>query len=343
MKALSRTSLALLVVLLACDSGTPEADARADIKADIKADAKADIKADAIVDLAADIKADAKAELPVPTLKSVAEVEAALGAAIELRAADLDLSGVLDLLARGELRSAAELELFLNAPGGAAHRIDIDADGKLDYLQVVELRVDGDIRFELRAIPSSKLDLDLAVLVATVATVRLEAEGAIKLIASYSPAVAGGAEFKAEHSFEATFKPDAVLLVDASAGAFVAWAIDLERTAHVSAHLSPVDIELVGDGAAQFVGDASASIDAARLVALRAKLDLDLDLDARVAAPKVSAKASAKAKSAGSVEHSATAKSSVKVGTGGGAKAGGGISIGGSVKGKAGAGFQFGK
>jgi hypothetical protein len=380
MKATIRTPLAFLVLLLACDSaagGAGKAEAKADIQADAKANVQLDTKAvadaaakaQAEADARAKLAADAAAQVAVPPLKAVADVEAAIGTKVALKPADLDLKGVVDLLAKGELRTAAELELFLNAPGGAAHRVDFDADGKLDYLQVVEVRVDGNVHFELRAVPSSKLDASLAVLVATLATVRAEAEGALKVVATYSAAVEGAADLKFEHDFKADFKADGVVLADAGAGAFFGWAVDVKRPAYVSAHVSPVDIQIGADGAAQFAGDVSASLAAARLAALRAAIKVEAlaiaaidppELD--VTPPKVDVKGAAKAKGGIDIDHSAKAESSIKVGSGGGVKVGsGGVKVGGSAgisvggsagvsvggggkgKGKAGAGFKIGQ
>ncbi|MDC0723290.1 hypothetical protein [Nannocystis bainbridge] len=376
MKATFRTSLGFCVLLLACDSaaeGGGKVEAKADAKADIKLDTKA--VADAAAKAQADADADARAaavavaQVTIPTLKTVAEVEAALGTKIVLKPADLDLKGVVELLAKGEIKTAAELELFLNAPGAAAHRVDFDADGKLDYLQVVEVRLGGNVDFELRAVPSSKLDASLAVLVATLATVRAEAEGALKVVASYSAAVEGGAEFKLERDFKADFKADGVVLADAGAGAFFGWALDVKRPAYVSAHVSPLDIQIAADGAAQFAGDVSASLAAAHLAALRAAIKVEaLALAAvdvpkiDITPPKVDVKGVAKAKAGLDVDHSAKAESSIKVGSGGGVNVGsGGIKVGGSAgisvgggggvsvggggsgKGKAGAGIKIGK
>lgn len=376
MKATFRTSLGFCVLLLACDSAAEgggkveaKADAKADIKLDTKAVADAAAKAQADADAEARAAAVAVAQVTVPPLKTVAEVEAALGTKVVLKPADLDLKGVVELLAKGEIKTAAELELFLNAPGAAAHRVDFDADGKLDYLQVVEVRLGGNVDFELRAVPSSKLDASLAVLVATLATVRAEAEGALKVVASYSAAVEGGAEFKFERDFKADFKADGVVLADAGAGAFFGWALDVKRPAYVSAHVSPVDIQIAADGAAQFAGDVSASLAAAHLAALRAAIKVEaLALAAvdvpkiDITPPKVDLKGAAKAKAGLDVDHSAKAESSIKVGSGGGVNVGsGGIKVGGSAgisvgggggvsvggggsgKGKAGAGIKIGK
>lgn len=344
MKATTRTPLALLVLLLACDSKPAEGGGKAEAKADIKADAKADIQLDtkAVADAAAKAKADADAQLAaavqatIVPLKPVAEVQAAIGTEVSIRPADLDLKGVVELLAKGDIRTAAELELFLNAPGGAAHRVDFDIDGKLDYLQVVEVRAGADVNFEIRAIPSSKLDASLAVLVANLATVRAQAEGAIKVVATYSAAVEGAADLKFEHDIKADFKADAVVLADAKAGAFFGWAVDVARPAYVSVHLSPADIQVGADGAAQFAGDVSASLDAARLAALRGAIKVEALVLAAVDPPdvdvKAAAKAGAKAKAGVDVSHSAKSEGAIKVGSGGGVNVGsGGIKVGGSA------------
>jgi len=346
MKATTRTPLALLVLLLACDSAPAEGGAKADVKADAKADLQLEVDTKAVADAAATHKAAADAQLAaeaalqagVLPLKPVAEVEAALGTKVSIRPVDLDLKGVVELLAKGEIGSAAELELFLNAPGSAAHRVDFDIDGRLDYLQVVEVRIDGNAHFELRAIPSSKLDASLAVLVATVATLRAQAEGAVKLVANYSAAVEGAAALKFEHDFKADFKADAVVLADAKAGAFVGWAVDVARPAYVSVHLSPADIQIGADGAAQFAGDVSASLAAARLAALRGAIKVELLVIGDIDPPEVDikadalAKAKAKAKAGIDVSHSAKSEGAVKVGSGGGVSVGsGGIKVGGSA------------
>jgi hypothetical protein len=349
-----------LCVGAACDSGT-KADAKADAKAGVVADAKADVKADAKVD----VKADAKVDVPTPAvrldaavvLKPVAEVEAALGKKISLKAADLDLAAVVRLVVEGKLGGAAELELLLNAPGEASHRIDIDADGKLDYLQVVELRAGGDVTLELRAVPSSKLDASLAVLVGSVVTARAQAEGKLKVAASYGAAVEGGAEFKFSRDFAAEFSGEAVTLADASAGAFLAWSVQVGRPIYVSTHVATADVTLAADGGVQFGADAAVKLSAEQLAALRGALKIELgapkvavDVDSDVKAKvKGAAKGEGAVKASGGVKVGASSSGGVKVGgsAGSGVKVGGsaGVSIGGgaSVGGKAGGGIKIGK
>ena len=222
----------LSLALLACDSGRPaaagakvEVDARAGAAAagEVKGDANADTKAG--VEVEAAVPAVVVAGAVGAELKPVAEVEAALGTKISLSAVDLDLAGVARLVATGKVKAAAELELLLNAPGTAAHDVDVDVDGKLDYIQVVELRAVSAMTFELRAVPSSKLDASLAVLIGNivVASAKAEAGGKLVVSADYGAAVAGGADLEFSQDIAGELRGAAVAVADASAGAFVAW------------------------------------------------------------------------------------------------------------------------
>lgn len=363
MKITTLCPLALVTLLFACDAGekkTAEAGAAAEAKvsAGAGAAAGADVEAGGEVQgaLAGGV------EVTVPPLKPVAEVEAALGKKISLEAADLELGGVAKLVAEGKVKSAAELELLLNAPGAAAHRVDLDADGALDYLQVVEVRAGAEIHFELRAVPSSKLDASLAVLVGTIDMVRAEAEGKLAIVATYAAAVEGGADLRFEHAHKAEFRADKVVLADASAGAFVDWAFTTGRPAYVSVHVKPADISLAADGSAQFGADAAASLSAAQLAALRADLSLEVDVAADAAldgAAKLEARAQAgadaaadaaaklQAKAEASADRAAEAaaklesklKAGAKAGADAGASIGSGVKIGG---GSIGAGVKIG-
>ena len=348
-------SLATSLTAFACDSGKPvAADTKAVVAADVKAGVAADVKADTKVGAAVEVQAPApKVEAvvvgdAVAALKPIAEVEAALGAKISLVAAQLDLAGLVRLVATGKVTTAAELELLLNAPGGASHRVDVEVDGKLDYLQVVELRAGGLVTFELRAVPSSKLDAALAVGVGSVVLARAEAGGKVVVSASYAIGTEGGAAFEFAQEVAADLRGEVVTVADASAGAFVGWTFTAGRPVYVSTHASTADIVLSADGGVQFKGDATARLAAAQLVALRAALKVE----ATIAAPKLAvdvkadagakagAKVGAKAGAGAKVEHSAKVEGGgLKVG--GSVKVGGGVSVGGG--GKAGGGLKIGK
>lgn len=340
------------VILFACDS-KPDAEPATKIDASVEAkiDGKVDGKAVTTLDAAADADVEAAAGLTVAAvLKPVVEVEAVLGKPVVVAAADLSLDAVAELVATGAVTTAAELELALNAEGGLAHRIDLDADAALDYVQVVEVRAGADINLELRAIPSSKLDASLGVVVGTLAIARAQAEGQLKVAASYGAAVTGGADFKFERGFAATFTGDAVVLADASAGAFLGWAVQVGRPAYTSVHVATADVTLGLDGAVQWGTDVSLQLAAARLAALRGALKVEL------AAPKLAAevdadvKAGAKAAAEVGAALKHKAEAGVKVGggvktggsVGGGVKVGGSVSVGGGLGGGLGGGGKVG-
>ena len=343
-----RAVLCLLPLLTACDSGPPpptEAKATVAVDAQVAGEVaiapKVAIAAPAVVVEATTVIA----------LKPVAEVEAALGKPIVLARADLDLEALAKWVVTGKIHSAAELELLLNAPGAASHRVDLDADGKLDYLQVVEVRTGAAVALELRAIASSKLDASLAVLVGSIVTTRAEAEGKLRVTASYAAAVQGGADFEFSQAYAAEFRGD-VVVPKVETGAFLAWAVEVGRPRYVSTHVSAVDITLAADGGVQFGGDASVQLSAEQLAALRGALKVEL---AAIAAPKVAlevggtaqhkhaAKAGGSAKVGGSVKSGAGA--GVKIGGSAGVSigGGGGVSIGGGGKAGGTAGVKIGK
>lgn len=357
-----RAVLCLFPLLTACDSGTPTPTDAKVVAVDTKAATAVDVKA------GADVKANAQVDVAVPAvaivaptptavvgaavvvLKPVVEVEAALGKPIVLAKADLELAALVKLVVEGKIHSAAELELLLNAPGAASHRVDLDVDGTLDYIQVVEVRTAGAVALELRAIASSKLDASLAVLVGSIVTTRAEAEGKLLVTASYGAAVQGGADFEFSQGYAAEFRGDVVVLAQADAGAFLAWAVEVGRPSYVSTHVSAADITLAADGGVQFGADAAVRLSAEQLVALRGALTIEL---AAIAAPEVGGKAHLKhlVKAGGGAKAGSSAKAgvSVKSGASAGAKIGGSVSIGGTAGvsigggGKAGGGVKIGK
>lgn len=333
----------LALFFAGCDAApAPAAEVKGEAKADVKAEVKADVRADAALQVSA-----------APVLKAVAEVEAALGKKIAFRATDLDLWSLVDLAVGGKIRGAADLELVLNAPGGAAHRVDLDADGELDYLQVVELRADGATNLEIRAIPSSRRDASLAVLVATLASVRLEAGGKVEVVGTYPSALVGDA-VAIKRDVSASFKGGAVVVADASAGLFLGWAFDAGRPVYVSTHSAASDIAVAADGGVSFAGDASVRVSAAELAAFRvalvteagaaaeaaaaAALDAQVKVEASVKAEMdalAREKAALEAELRRAAKAGAKAGAKAKAGAEAGVSIGGGVSLGGGAKGGA--------
>jgi hypothetical protein len=151
----------------------------------------------------------------------------------------LDLEAVITRVSSGEVTSAAELEAELEAD--AVAHVDIDVDGKKDELRIVERRVEKTAVFEIRAVPSSKVDVDIEV-APVVAQIEFEAQadaGAAVARASYSASFAASAKLDASATVEHTFTGVAVtaegrMHVEADANVFVAWAFRAGRPMYVA-------------------------------------------------------------------------------------------------------------
>jgi len=152
---------------------------------------------------------------------------------------NVDLQAVVDVVASGEVESAAELETKLEAD--AIAHVDLDVDGKRDELRIVEKRVDTKTVFEIRAVPSSKAEIDIE-LAPPVATLEFEARadaGVAVARASYSASFAASAHLDASATVEHTFTGVSVeasgrMAVEASANVFVGWAFRVGRPVYIA-------------------------------------------------------------------------------------------------------------
>lgn len=86
---------------------------------------------------------------------------------------DLDAAGAS--IKGGKVKNASELEASLNRQPG--QRVDVDADGKPDQLQVVEDPQAKRRRFRVRALPSSKKSASPDAVAVPVATIDVEPVG----------------------------------------------------------------------------------------------------------------------------------------------------------------------
>ncbi|MCY1014052.1 hypothetical protein OV079_52745 [Nannocystis pusilla] len=111
-----------------------------------------------------EVEAEAAAAAAVAAEADVAVVAAAPAtASIELQADSFRLAEVTALVQGGTIETAEELELAVNDPAAGINRIDIDADGQVDHVEVVEVRGDARVDFEMKVIPSSRASVVHAV------------------------------------------------------------------------------------------------------------------------------------------------------------------------------------
>ena len=221
-----RTSVMLALLLLpACDAAV---SAQAEPVSQPIAGAEANV---AVVEVDAGAAVDASAR---------AEPGARAAGQIELSADAFKLGEVTTLVQSGTIETAAELELAINDPEEDFNRVDIDVDGKIDHIEVVEVRNEARVDFELRVIPSSKPVETHAVHLATASVVADAAASQVSYSASFSAGVhfSAGASAQAEvYSFVAPARFEASAVVVGMP--LLAWAFIDARPVYHSIYIEP--------------------------------------------------------------------------------------------------------
>jgi hypothetical protein len=137
-------------------------------------------------------KADDSPALQAPHVAANVQAEPASPATalteMQIDPTMLDLRAAAELVEQGEIATAEDLEVALNDPTRALSKVDIDVDGKVDPLHVVEVRDEttAERKLEIRAVPTSKLDAGYEVRVAELAFAPVEADGEVEFQARYS-------------------------------------------------------------------------------------------------------------------------------------------------------------
>lgn len=217
-----------------------------------------------------------------------AESTTAAQAGYTVAAKDLELAAVVELVEREDVRDAESLEALMNAEDSTID-VDIDKDGKRDFISVHEVTIaaearaelaanveveaqaeadgaltimgdDGQkVRFELRAIPSSKVTVETetvevvsaeteTVVVATV-DVELHVEKQQVVVeASYAPTIVVISDVEIEHTYvhhvTLEHRNDHLVVVDAP---FIAWVwIDVRPVYVGHVHLPPGHAKKLG-------------------------------------------------------------------------------------------------
>ncbi|HEY8377016.1 MAG TPA: hypothetical protein VIK91_11030 [Nannocystis sp.] len=210
---LSRISQSLLALtaLAACDAAIVANQQAA-------AEAEANVQADVAVQVEGGSDAVVVAEAPEgeATVEVKAEVKA------EISPENLDLEGITYLIKKGKVKNADELEKKINSPKEKINNIDIDGDGKVDKIQIVEVKKDdGTIIFELHAIPSKSKDKDAYVVVAYISFVPDKTTNVLVVKATYAPVVVGHETIVYDYTTPIVVKNDTIVV---SGGvAFYGW------------------------------------------------------------------------------------------------------------------------
>jgi hypothetical protein len=151
-------------------------------------------------------------------------------------AASLRLYTVAELVEGNSIADVKSLETKLNDPDAGLSAVDIDDDGQVDFIEVVEVRKGGKTTLELRAIPSSKKDEDVAKVAVLVATIELHVENQETIIVhgAYTEHIEHDASVDVyHHELPATYE-HGVLVVEQ--GCFFHYAFVLEHEVYLGHH-----------------------------------------------------------------------------------------------------------
>ena len=107
-----------------------------------------------------------------------------------LNAKDFDLSQVIALIRDNKIKDAADLEKKINEPNGITN-VDLDHDGKVDYIKIKESRKGGGMVLEFLAVPSSTQKIEDAVTVASVDFSRSASSNDVQIQGGYANHVNG--------------------------------------------------------------------------------------------------------------------------------------------------------
>jgi len=164
------------------------------------------------------------------TATATAKAEVAVKATIEPAA--FDLESVSFLVKKGKVKDAPALEKQINNPKEKINNVDVDGDGKVDKIQVVEIRGEGGVMvFELRAIPSSTKDKDAAVVIAIIDFTPDKVTNKLVVKAVYAPVVIGHETIVYDYVVPIEVKGETIVVVDSSP--FYGWLFTVSRPVYV--------------------------------------------------------------------------------------------------------------
>jgi hypothetical protein len=191
-------------------------------------------------------EAAAKAELTGKTVEAVVKAnpdgQAKAGVAVKatLEPAAFDLESVTFLVKKGKVKDAKALEKQINNPKEKINNVDVDGDGKVDKIQVVEIRneVEGSMVFELKAIPSTTKDKEAAIIIATINFVPDKVTKKLVVKAVYAPIIIGYDTIVYDYVVPIEVKGEAIVVVDSSP--FYGWLFTVSRPVYYGVYIYEV-------------------------------------------------------------------------------------------------------
>lgn len=208
----------------------------------------ANVHEEAAKDAAAQVAIEA-GDKPVAEVKGDAPKAPALAVQATVEPEALDLESINFLVKKGKVKDAAELEKKINDPKEKLNNVDIDGDGKVDKIAVVEVK-NGDVTvFELKAIPSKTKDKDAAVVVAFIHFEPDTATGKLIIKATYAPVVIGHETLVYTYDIAIAVQGEKIIVVDKNP--FFGWFFTVSRPVYVGVFvydISPPPVIVIHKG-----------------------------------------------------------------------------------------------
>jgi len=162
----------------------------------------------------------------------LADGQPAVAVKATIEAEALDLESIHFLVKKGKVKDAAALEKQINDPKEKLNNVDVDGDGKVDKIQIVEVKKDnGGSTFELKAIPSKSKDKDAALVVAVIHFDPDKTAGKLIVKAEFTPIVISADTFLFIHETAITVQGDTIVLVEPNP--FFSWFLIVNRPVFV--------------------------------------------------------------------------------------------------------------
>jgi hypothetical protein len=167
----------------------------------------------------------------VADVKADAPVQAKAAADLQIKPEALDLESITFMVKKGKVKDGPTLEKKINNPKEKLNNVDIDGDGKIDKIVIVETKKDdGVILFELKAIPSKSKDKDAAVVIAFIDFTPDKTTKVLVVKAHYAPVVIGYETIIYDYTTPIVVEND-VIVVSGGVG-FYGWLYTVHRPAY---------------------------------------------------------------------------------------------------------------
>jgi hypothetical protein len=192
----------------------------------IVASAQGNAAPEAQADVLVEVKDGEVAEVKAPKGDAAVKVDVEVKA--EFKTEALDLESITFLVKKGKIKDAKALEKKINTPKEKLNDLDIDGDGKIDKIVIVEVKKDdGSIIFELHAVPSKSKKKEEAVIVAHVYFTPDKTTNVLIVKATYAPIFIGYDTIVYDYTVPIVVKGD-VIVVDGGGG-FYGWLYTSHR------------------------------------------------------------------------------------------------------------------